>query len=249
MNNKTILTWKDADELAQAAAYFFVAESQRCVAEKGRFVVALSGGSTPKKLFQLLAQPHISRNIPWKQVFLFWSDERFVPLTDDDSNYKMAKECLLDHIAIPKKNVFATPVKGEAKDCAKQYESELKEFFGGKKTAFDWIMLGMGPDGHTASLFPGTDILEEKKRLVKQVWVESKNTWRISFTYPLINKAANVIFLVSGAEKAAMLKTVLKKGTPKNPLPIQNIQPAGQAWWLVDEAAMGSTNEVSENEL
>ncbi len=239
MSKKTILTWKDADELAQAAAYFFVAECQRCVAEQGRFVVALSGGSTPKKLFQLLAQPHISRNIPWKQVFLFWSDERFVPLTDDDSNYKMAREALLDHISIPKKNVFATPVKGDPKDCAKQYEAALKAFFGGNKTVFDWLLLGMGPDGHTASLFPGTDILEEQKRLVKQVWVESKNTWRISFTYPLINKAANVIFLVSGAEKAPMLKTIFKKGVPKNPLPIQGVEPTkGQAWWLVDEAAM-----------
>jgi 6-phosphogluconolactonase len=237
MSNKTILTWKDADELAVAAAYFFVAECQRVVAEKGRFAVALSGGSTPKKLFQLLASPGFSRNIPWKQVFLFWSDERFVPLTDDDSNYKMAKEALLDHIPIPKKNIFATPVNGEPKDCARQYEKVVKEFFGGKKPVFDWLLLGMGPDGHTASLFPGTDILAEEKRLVKEVWVESKNTWRISFTYPLINRAANVVFLVSGAEKAPTLKTALTKKKAKNPLPVQGVE-ATQNWWLVDEAAM-----------
>lgn len=239
MPNKTILTWKDADELSQAAALFFVAECQRCIAQKGNFVVALSGGSTPKKLFEILATPGISRNIPWKQVFLFWSDERFVPLTDTDSNYRMAKESLLDHIPIPKKNVFATPVKGSPQDCARQYEESLRQFFGGKKTVFDWLLLGAGPDGHTASLFPGTDILGEKKRLVKEVWVEAKATWRISFTYPLINKAANVVFLVSGAEKAPVIKEVLKKNMSKSPLPVQLVQPsAGQVWWLVDEAAM-----------
>ncbi len=239
MSQKTILTWKDADELSQAAAYFFVAECQRCIAQKGSFVVALSGGSTPKKLFELLATPGISRNIPWKQVFLFWSDERFVPLTDADSNYHMAKESLLNHIAIPKKNVFATPVKGSPKDCAKQYEDKLKEFFGNKKPVFDWLLLGMGPDGHTASLFPGTDILAEKKRLIKEVWVEAKQTWRISFTYPLINRAANVVFLVSGGEKAPVMKEVLKKNISKNPFPVQGVQPAtGQVWWMVDEAAI-----------
>lgn len=241
MPHKTILTWKDADELSQAAVLFFVAECQRCIVQKGTFVVALSGGSTPKKLFELLATPGISRNIPWKQVFFFWSDERFVPLTDADSNYHMAKESLLDHIPIPKKNVFATPVKGSPKDCAKQYEESLRRFFDGKKAVFDWLLLGAGPDGHTASLFPGTDILEEKKRLVKEVWVEAKQTWRISFTYPLINKAANIVFLVSGAEKAPVIKEVIKKSISKNPLPVQLVQPAsGQVWWLLDEAAMGN---------
>jgi 6-phosphogluconolactonase len=241
MPNKTILTWKDADELSQAAALFFVAECHRCIAQKGSFVVALSGGSTPKKLFQLLAASGISRNILWKQVFLFWSDERFVPLTDADSNYRMAKENLLDHISIPKKNVFATPVKGSPEDCARQYEDSLRRFFNGKKPVFDWLLLGAGPDGHTASLFPGTDILDEKKRLVKEVWVEAKSTWRISFTYPLINKAENVVFLVSGAEKAPVIKEVMKKTASKNPLPVQGVQPtAGQVWWMLDEAAAGN---------
>ena len=106
---------------------------------------------------------------------------------------------------------------------------------------FDWLLLGMGPDGHTASLFPGTDILGEKKKLIKEVWVEAKQTWRISFTYPLINRAANVVFLVSGAEKAAVLKQVFKKNSSKNPLPVQGVQPvAGQVWWMVDEAAVGN---------
>lgn len=241
MQPKTILTWKNADELSQAAAYFFVAECRRCIARKGRFVVALSGGSTPKKLFELLALPNISRNIPWKQVFLFWSDERFVPLTDAESNFHMAKEALLSHIAIPKKNVFATPVKGSPQQCSLQYEKSLRSFFEGKKQVFDWLMLGAGPDGHTASLFPGTEILGEKKRLIKEVWVEAKQTWRISFTYPLINKAANVIFLVSGNEKAPVMKEVLKKGIAKNALPVQLVQPAtGQVWWMADEAAMGT---------
>ena len=164
MQSTGITIWKDTEALSIAAAHFFVAECHRCIAKKGKFVVALSGGSTPKRLYQLLASPEFNRNIPWEKVFLFWSDERFVLHTDADSNYRMVKESLLDHISIPEKNIFAIPINETAKESAKEYEASINQFYKSKKIVFDWLLLGMGDDGHTASLFPGTTILKEKKK-------------------------------------------------------------------------------------
>ena len=233
-----VLTWKDAEALSIATAHFFVATCNRCIAEKGKFVVALSGGNTPKRLYQLLATHEFSKNIPWNKVFLFWSDERFAPHTDADSNYLMAKENWLDHITIPKENIFPIPTDGKTKSCAKEYEQTIHSFFGNKKIVFDCLLLGIGNDGHTASLFPGTDIFKEKKRLVKEVWVEEKQTWRISFTLPLINKAAGVIFLVSGREKATVIASILHQEKVKPTLPSQLVKPAkGSIYWMLDEEA------------
>lgn len=230
--------WKDTEALSTAAAHFFVAECHRCIAKKGRFIVALSGGSTPKRLYQLLATPAFSRNIPWENVFLFWSDERFVAHTDADSNYRMVKENLLDHISISEKNIFAVPVNGTAKDSAKEYEATVNQFFKNKKVVFDWLLLGLGDDGHTASLFPGTAVLKEKKRSVKEVWVEEKQTWRISFTLPLINRAAHIIFLVAGKEKSAVVADVINHKKIKPTLPSQLVKPEkGTIYWMLDEEA------------
>ncbi len=235
MANKII--WPDAAKLSESAAYYFVLAATEAIAKNGRFVVALSGGSTPKTFLEILATPAFSKSVDWKKVFFFWSDERFVPLTYNESNYKMAFDSLLSQVPVPKKNIFATPVKGVAKDCAAKYEATLKTFFGGKTPAFDWLMLGMGDDGHTASLFPGTDLLLEKKRLIKEVWVESKQVWRISFSYTLINKAKQVVFLVAGANKAPILKTVFGKKA-KEVYPVQGVKPKNAPLWLLDEAAM-----------
>lgn len=236
-----LICWKDAEALSMAAAYFFVAECNRCIAKKGRFIVALSGGNTPKRLYQLLATPEFSRNIPWKKVFLCWSDERFVPRTDGESNYRMVKENLLDHITIPQKNIFPVPVRGAAKQCAVRYEATIKKVFADKAPVFDWLLLGIGDDGHTASLFPGTTILKKKKRLVKEVWVEKKQTWRISFTLPLINKAAQIIFLVTGKEKAKVVARALAHRKTKHPLPVQLVKPGkGIIYWLIDDEAAAS---------
>jgi 6-phosphogluconolactonase len=233
-----ITTWKNAEALSIAAAHFFTAACHRCIAEKGRFVVALSGGNTPKRLYQLLASPDFNRNIPWQKVFLFWSDERFVPHTDAESNYRMVKENLLDHIAIPEKNIFPMPVKGSVKKNAKEYESTLLHFFASKKYIFDCILLGVGDDGHTASLFPGTAVLKEKKRLVKEVWSEQNQNWRISFTLPLINKAVQVIFLVTGKEKSVVVADILKHKKTNPALPAQLVNPAkGHVYWMLDEEA------------
>ncbi|MEO6613308.1 MAG: 6-phosphogluconolactonase, partial [Chitinophagaceae bacterium] len=139
-----ISTWSTIETLSTATAHFFVMESERSIAEKGQFVVALSGGSTPRRLFQLLATAAFSRNINWKKVFLFWSDERFVAHTDADSNYRMAKESLLDHIPVPVENIFPVPVSGTPKACASQYERSIRKFFPKEKPAFDWVLLGIG---------------------------------------------------------------------------------------------------------
>ncbi len=238
MKSTGITVWRDTEALSIAAAQFFLAACLRCIAKKGKFIVSLSGGSTPKRLYQLLASPAFSRNIPWENVFLFWSDERFVPHTDADSNYRMVKENLLDHISIPEKNVFAIPVDGNAKDCANEYEASINHFFKNKKVVFDWLLLGLGNDGHTASLFPGTAILKEKKRLIKEVWVEEKQTWRISFTLPLINNAAQIVFLIAGKEKATVAADVINHKKIKPAYPSQLVIPTkGNIYWMLDEEA------------
>ena len=233
-----ITVWKDAEVLSIAAAHFFIAECHRCIAKKGKFAVALSGGNTPKRLYQILASPDFSRNIPWEKVFLFWSDERFVAHTDTESNYRMVKENLLDHIPIPVKNIFPVPVNDTAKKSASLYEKTIEHFFKNKKDVFDWLLLGIGDDGHTASLFPGTLILKEKKRLVQEVWVEQKQNWRISFTLPLINKSAQIIFLVTGREKATVVSDIVRHKKIKPVLPSQLVKPVkGNICWMLDEEA------------
>ena len=240
--NTNILTWKDAEAVSIAAAHFFISDCHRCITERGRFIVALSGGNTPRRLYQLLATPEFSHNIPWNKVFLFWSDERFVSYTDADSNYRMVKENLLDHISIPEKNIFPVPVHDTAKKSALAYEKTIDRFFKNKKNIFDWLLLGIGDDGHTASLFPGTAILKEKKRLVQEVWVEQKQNWRISFTLPLINKAAQIIFLVAGKEKAAIVSDIVHHKKIKPALPAQLVNPVkGNVCWMIDKEAAVKT--------
>lgn len=231
------MKWKDAETLSTAAAYYFVKRCNEAIAEKGVFTVALSGGSTPKRLYETLATPEFSKNIDWKKVLLFWGDERFVPHTDEDSNYKMTKEALFDKIKIPKKNIFAVPTDGWPQDCADAYEKTIKETLG-RNASFDLTLLGMGDDGHTASLFPGTQILEENKKLVKEVWVDSKQTWRISITYPLINRCKEIMFLVAGKTKAPVIKKIFSGKKLKEPFPVQGVQAKkGNTIWMLDEAA------------
>ncbi len=233
--DKTI--WKDHEAMSMAAAHFFVAACHHAVNKQGKFSVALSGGSTPKRFYEILATAEFNKNIPWKKVFLFWSDERFVVHTSPDSNYNMVKKSLLDKIDIPPKNVFPIPVTGDPGQNAKQYEALIKKFFLNKQPAFDWLLLGTGPDGHTASLFPHTPVLIENKRLVKHVWVKDKQAWRITFTYPLINRAKQIIFLVSGKEKRQVINAVFSKPNRKV-CPVQYVSP-GKSLWIIDKSAAG----------
>ena len=223
-------------ELFQAAAAEFIALASTAIRRHGKFTVALSGGSTPKSLYSVLARSAL----PWDKIFFFWSDERHVPPDHPDSNYRMAKEALLSKVPVPPENIFR--VRAEEKDAnvvAKDYEEALKLFFRlkpGEFPRFDLILLGLGPDGHTASLFPNTAALNETKRLVVANWVEKFKTNRITFTYPVLNYAACVIFLVSGGDKSEIVREVLEN--PGADLPSQKVHPAnGRLLWLLDKDA------------
>jgi 6-phosphogluconolactonase len=232
-----------AADLFHAAAEEFVRTARTAIGAQGRFTVALSGGSTPKALYSLLAANYA--DFAWNRVFLFFGDERHVPPTDPDSNYRMVHESLLTKIAIPAENVFRVPAENpDAAAAASDYEVQLRRFFElrpgdrpGEFPRFDLILLGLGPDGHTASLFPDSAALDESSRLVVANWVAKFNTYRITFTFPVLNRAAEVMFMAIGADKADMLYKVLE-GKSIPPLPSQRVQPSdGNLLWMLDEAA------------
>jgi 6-phosphogluconolactonase len=227
-------------DLFQAAATEFAALASRAVESNGRFSVALSGGSTPKSLYTLLASGSIP-NIPWEKIFFFFGDERCVPPDHADSNYRMAREAgLFSKVA----NDHVFRVRTEEKDAdtaARDYEQILRMFFGLQPSEFprfDLVLLGLGPDGHTASLFPGTAALTEKSRLVVANWVDKFQTYRITLTLPVLNRSACVMFLASGPDKANIVREVLENENAN--LPSQKVRPAdGRLLWLLDRAAAG----------
>src|SRR5215212_6439970 len=200
-----ISVFEDEAALSNAAAELILAISKDSIKEKGKFTIALSGGKTPSQLFRVLSGNPYNAEIIWKQTFIFWGDERHVPANNEQNNSYTAKKILLDNVPIPKENVFPIQVNMPAAASAIHYDQTLRLFFKSEKPAFDLILLGMGEDGHTASLFPETDILTEKNALVKDIFLAEQNMYRISFTIPLINNARNILFLVTGKEKAAML--------------------------------------------
>jgi 6-phosphogluconolactonase len=236
--------------LFAAAAEVVVGAATDAVAQRGRFTIALSGGSTPKSLFNLLAT-NARTVLPWERMFFFWGDERHVPTTDPDSNYRMAEETMLSKVPVPPGNVFRMAAENpDAAAVAEEYEKTLRKFFAlepGQVPVFDLILLGMGPDGHTASLFPGTAGLQEKSRLVIANWVEKMKTSRLTFTLPVLNAARCVTFLVSGTDKAAVLRTVLEGDVPAEQYPAKLLRPTdGKLIWLVDRAAASElTNKLS----
>lgn len=228
-------------QLFQAAAEEVIGAAKDAIARRGRFTIALSGGSTPKNLFSLIAA-NAAASLPWDKVFFFWGDERHVPPDDADSNYRMARESLLSKLPIPEANIFRVPAENkDAEAVAEAYEQTLKNFFLLKPDEvphFDLILLGMGPDGHTASLFPGTAALQEKSRLVVANWVEKLKTSRITFTLPVLNAARIIMFLVSGADKAPVLREVLEGGGGGEKYPSKLVRPSdGKLIWFVDRAA------------
>jgi 6-phosphogluconolactonase len=228
-------------DLFQAAAEEVLRAATRAVAERGRFTIALSGGSTPRNMYTLIAA-NAATSLPWDRMFFFFGDERHVPPDDPDSNYRMANESLLAKIPVPPANVFRIPAENpDANAAAEMYEQTLRRFFGlapGEFPRFDLILLGIGPDGHTASLFPETAALQEKTRLVVANWVEKLNTSRITLTLPVLNHARCVAFLVSGIDKAAALHEVLEGKAPAEKYPSKLVQPSeGKLIWFVDRAA------------
>jgi 6-phosphogluconolactonase len=236
----------DAVTLAHDAAEEFHRLAEAAVQERGRFSVALSGGNTPRTVYSLLASEH--KQLPWDRIHIFFGDERHVPPDDPDSNFRMASESLLSKVPIPEKNIHRIHAELDAETAAEEYDQQLRDFFGLVNQAwprFDLVFLGIGEDGHTASLFPGSEALTETSRRVAANWVEKFKTFRITLTFPVLNHAAEVVFLVSGASKAQILSEILRPGTQK--YPAQSVQPEnGRLLWLVDEAA-GSLSRLSRS--
>ena len=233
----------DAAALARRAAQHLVETAERAVAVRGQARIAISGGSTPKAAFALLAdpaQPWRAR-MPWERIDLWWVDERCVPPDHPDSNYGMTREAMLDHVPVSPTQIHRMEGELEPETAAARYEAELRNAFrleGAELPRFDALALGMGPDGHTASLFPHTQALFELGRLVTANHVEAKDAWRITLTWPVINHAAEVFFLVSGEDKAQILKEVLMGPRDVERLPSQLIAPAnGILTLLLDGAA------------
>jgi 6-phosphogluconolactonase len=238
-----ILRVSDGAALCEAAASIFMRAADDAVRASGRFTVALAGGSTPRGLYTLLATDATLRSgIAWNTVHVFWGDERHVPPDHPDSNFRMANEALLTRVPVEPSHVWR--IRGEYPDTSKaadEYERNLRVVFGrraGQLPRFDLVLLGMGEDGHTASLFPGTTALRERQRLVIAQWVPKLHTDRITLTAPVLNNAACVMFLVQGVEKARALKAVLEDPFEPERLPAQLISPNdGRLLWIVDRSA------------
>ena len=229
-----------ADESARQAAELVAALSERAVRDRGRFAIALSGGSTPRRLHAVLASEEYRQRISWPHWRVFWGDERAVRPDHDESNYRMARETLLDHVALSQAHVHRIPTEFGPVRAAADYEQTVRQALYADVPVFDLILLGMGDDGHTASLFPGSEALQEDRRLVVADWVPHLDAHRITFTLPLINRAAAVAFLVEGAHKSNMAQHVLHASPGEEPLPASLVQPTnGDLHWFLDSAAAG----------
>lgn len=225
--------------LSRAAAEMFVRIGGEAIERNNRFTVALSGGSTPKLLFKTLASDEFRLRIDWTKTFFFFGDERNAAPDSPESNYRMARENLFEPLEIPAENVYRWRAEWQnAEEIALDYEKNLTDFFKTEMPRFDLILLGMGADGHTASLFPETSALTETQKLAVANWVKKLDSFRLTFTFPLINNAANIIFLIGGAEKAEMLKTVLEGEFEPQKFPAQNVNPRdGNLFWLIEKDA------------
>ncbi len=235
-----IKIFDDPEEVARAAATRIVEIADAATRTRGAFSIALAGGSTPKRVYQLLASDAYRDRVAWAAVHIFFGDERSVPPDHADSNYRMANEAMLRHVPIPLPNVHRIDGVGDVAANAALYEDELRGYFGGETSwpHFDLVMLGMGDDGHTASLFPGTTALNEQRAWVVSNWVEKFDTFRITLTAPAINAAAHVLFMVTGAGKTERLPEVISGSHDPERLPSQLIRPShGSLEWYVDRAA------------
>lgn len=240
-----IKIFPDAQFLAQAAVERFIEVVEGAILARGIASVALSGGSTPQMLYKLLASEPFSEQVDWARVHFFWGDERCVPPDHPDSNYYRAKTVMLDFIPVPPENIHRIPAEQKPEQAAEQYEETLLRFFSSLATeaersqaSFDLVLLGMGEDGHTASLFPGTPAVQELTRWVAAQYVDKLAAWRISLTPAILNRARHVIFLVSGSGKRDALQRVVYGSYQPERYPAQVIRPEqGHVLWLVDEDA------------
>lgn len=224
-------------DLNEAAATFFVTKANEAIAAKGKFTVALTGGSSPAGMYLLLSTVY-KEMVDWSKVYIFWGDERWVPIIDERSNAGNAFKDFLDFVPVPKANIYPMWKEGvEPEEYAKEYTTYLEEVLE-EGEVFDLIILGMGDDGHTASLFPGEAVLGETDKKVAAYFLKPQNMYRITLTAPLINKAKEVIFVAFGEKKAPALFEVLKGEPNATKYPAQIIKPvSGKAQWFIDEAA------------
>lgn len=242
-DSRTVEVYADAEALAAAAARRFVEQARRAVALRNRFCVALAGGSTPQALYRRLALPAVAQEVDWQRVHVFWGDERNVPPDHADSNFRLAAETLLNRVAIPSRNIH--PMRGgqDPRAAAEDYETVLKEAFDDTALRFDLMLLGLGSDGHTASLFPESDVVRATasqgvSRWVAAAYIEKLAAWRITLTPEAINRAALTIFLVTGTAKAAAVRQVLQGPHAPEALPAQLIRPVeGRLIWMLDAPA------------
>jgi 6-phosphogluconolactonase len=226
----------DAASLIEAAAEHFVATARAAIAKRGVFYVALAGGSTPKGLYQKLATSPYIEQIDWSRVHLFFGDERCVAPTHDDSNFKMARLAMIDLIPIPADNVHRMQTEsGEPAEVATRYASTIEQVMEG--APFDLVLLGLGPDGHIASLFPETPALTVTDSLTTAVYVEKFDSWRVTVTYPVINAARQVIVFIAGEAKAAIVSDITSQAV--SGLPVQSLAPENDYYWFMDQAAAG----------
>ena len=227
LQNESALHW--------AAAERFVELAVRAIEQHGTFHVALAGGSTPQGMYSLLATPDFSRRLDWSRVLLYFGDERIVPPDHDDSNYRMVRISLLDRLAVAPAAVHRIPGELPPEQAANNYAEELRQYL--PASGFDLVLLGMGPDGHIASLFPGSDALNKRKASTAALYVPKLDSWRVTLTLPVLNKARNLLLLVSGARKADVVRHVLRNINDAMPLPVQLLRPEGDQEWLLDAAA------------
>jgi 6-phosphogluconolactonase len=248
--DRQVIVLPDAAALAQEAAGRFFEQARQAVGSRGRFSIALSGGSTPEGTYRLLAREPYQSQVPWDGVHLFWGDERCVPPEDAASNYHMAHQALISHVPIPAENVHRIRGELSPQAAARAYRREMEDFFCGPLPRFDLVLLGLGGDGHTASLFPGSDALEavDKMALAVEAEYEDRPARRVTLTLPAINAARQALFLVSGEAKAGIVAQVLGTrtvlGSRAGSLPAERVCPtAGELTWLLDEAAASGLAE------
>lgn len=233
-----------ADEVLTALAAYFVEVANEAITARGKFTVSLSGGSSPKKLYQLLASPTFKDQVNWEKVYFFFGDERYVPHTDAESNYLMAQKSIFDTLEIDRLNIFPVDTTLSPDDAAKKYWEEIEQFFDDEELAFDLVLLGLGDDAHTASLFPHTPVLHDTTPSVKANYLQDKQVYRITMNAPLINEARHIAFLVYGESKAEAVRHIMEDEEDIDNYPAQLIDSiTGEVQWFLDEAAAADLEE------
>ena len=232
-----IKIFNSPEEFQKGCTNYIVNIILECINSYGRCTIALSGGSTPKSIYKLLGSVEYLSRIPWENIYLFWGDERCVPPFDPDNNFKMVDETLTSKVPIPSQNIFRIHSEETPLEAANDYENTLRSFFSNNTfPSFDIMLLGLGEEGHTASLFPGSTAMDENQRWVVSTYVEKLKAYRITLTFPVINSAKHIIFLVAGSNKAEILKNIF--ADDQNNIPAKKVRPNnGKLTWLLDKDA------------